>query len=71
MQRRTPAKLLLQRRKERLAQRVVLDDREPVGELVAQRAKAAGIDGGLIRISVGLENIDDILADLQQALDQV
>lgn len=31
----------------------------------------AGIDPGLIRLSVGLENIDDIIADLDQALKQV
>ena len=30
----------------------------------------AGIDGGLIRISVGIEDINDILADLQSALDK-
>ena len=29
-----------------------------------------GITPGLIRISVGLEHIDDILADVRQALDQ-
>ena len=29
-----------------------------------------GITPGLIRISVGLEHIDDILADIRQALDQ-
>jgi methionine-gamma-lyase len=29
---------------------------------------AAGIDDGLIRLSVGLENADDIIADLDQAL---
>lgn len=32
---------------------------------------AHGISEGLIRISAGLENVDDILADLQQALDGV
>ena len=32
---------------------------------------AAGIDGGLIRLSVGLENIDDILADIKQAFDKM
>lgn len=32
---------------------------------------AAGIDVGLIRFSVGLENIDDILADLKQAFDKI
>lgn len=31
----------------------------------------AGISPGLIRLSVGLENIDDILQDLQQALDSI
>lgn len=31
----------------------------------------AGIDEGLVRISVGLENIDDIIADFKQALDQI
>ena len=29
----------------------------------------AGIDAGLIRISVGIENIDDILDDLKQAFE--
>jgi cystathionine beta-lyase/cystathionine gamma-synthase len=33
----------------------------------AERA-AAGIDDGLIRLSVGLENPEDIIADLEQAL---
>ncbi|MES1909667.1 MAG: hypothetical protein MHM6MM_002369 [Cercozoa sp. M6MM] len=32
---------------------------------------ALGIDDGLVRLSVGVENIDDILADLTNALDQV
>lgn len=32
---------------------------------------AAGIDPGLIRLSVGLENVDDIIADLDQALNKV
>lgn len=34
----------------------------------AEERAAAGIADGLIRLSVGLEHIDDILADLQQAL---
>ncbi len=33
-----------------------------------EERQAAGISDGLIRVSVGLEHIDDILADLQQAL---
>ena len=35
--------------------------------LTDEQLVAAGIDGGLIRLSVGLENVDDILADLEQA----
>ncbi len=31
---------------------------------------AAGIDSGLVRLSVGLESVEDILADLEQALQQ-
>jgi cystathionine gamma-lyase len=31
--------------------------------------EAAGITGGLIRLSVGIEDEDDLLADLEQALD--
>ncbi len=40
-------------------------------QLTDEQLAAAGIDGGLIRLSVGLENIDDILADLKQAFDKV
>jgi methionine-gamma-lyase len=32
---------------------------------------AHGITEGLVRLSVGLETIDDVLEDLSQALDQV
>jgi methionine-gamma-lyase len=35
-----------------------------------ERAEA-GISDGLIRVSIGLENVDDIIADLQQALDMM
>ena len=34
----------------------------------AEAKEAAGIRPGLIRISVGLEHADDLIADLQQAL---
>ena len=40
-------------------------------QLTDEQLVAAGIDGGLIRLSVGLENVDDILADLKQAFDKV
>ena len=32
---------------------------------------AAGIEPGMVRISVGLENVEDIIADLEQALNQI
>jgi cystathionine beta-lyase/cystathionine gamma-synthase len=31
----------------------------------------AGIDDGLIRLSVGLENVEDIMSDLDQALSRL
>ncbi len=40
-------------------------------QLTDEQLVAAGIDGGLIRFSVGLENIDDIIADLAQAFDRI
>lgn len=32
--------------------------------------ESAGIPPGLIRVSVGVENVEDIIADLEQALQQ-
>lgn len=40
-------------------------------QLTDEQLIAAGIDGGMIRISVGLENIDDIIEDLKQGLENV
>lgn len=40
-------------------------------QLTDEQLVAAGIDAGMIRISVGLENIDDIIQDLGQALENV
>ncbi len=37
-------------------------------QLDAEQQRAAGISPGLVRLSVGLEHIDDILADIEQAL---
>ena len=39
------------------------------GALGSRELEKAGITGGLFRLSVGLENIDDLQGDLQQALD--
>jgi O-acetylhomoserine (thiol)-lyase len=38
-------------------------------QLSDKQMSAAGVDPGMVRISVGLENIDDILEDLQSGLD--
>ena len=40
-------------------------------QLTDEQLAAAGISAGLIRFSVGIEHIDDILADVSQALDAV
>ena len=40
-------------------------------QLTDEQLAAAGINAGMIRFSVGLENIEDILADVRQALDKV
>jgi methionine-gamma-lyase len=37
----------------------------------AEERQMAGISDGLIRVSVGLEHVDDIIADLAQALDKM
>ena len=37
-------------------------------DLSPARRKALGISDGLIRISVGIESVDDIIADIEQAL---
>lgn len=39
-------------------------------QLNAQELKAAGVSSDLIRISVGIEHIDDIIADVSQALEK-
>lgn len=41
------------------------------GQLTEKELEECGITAGIIRISVGLEHIDDILEDLSQALDRV
>ncbi len=40
-------------------------------QLTDEQLVAAGIEPGLVRLSVGLENTDDIIADLDQALAQI
>jgi cystathionine beta-lyase/cystathionine gamma-synthase len=37
----------------------------------ADRRAAIGITDGMVRISAGIEDIDDLVEDLTQALDQV
>ena len=40
-------------------------------QLAAEEQMATGVSPGYVRLSVGIEHIDDILADLGQALDGV
>lgn len=40
-------------------------------QLTDEQLKAAGISPSMVRISVGLENVNDIIADLEQALAQI
>ena len=40
-------------------------------QLTDEQLVQAGIDAGMVRLSVGLENIDDILADLKQGFDAI
>lgn len=36
-----------------------------------EQLKEAGVDPGMIRLSVGIENVNDIIADLSQAIDKI
>ena len=40
-------------------------------EVPKEEREARGLTDGLVRLSVGIENPDDIIADLEQALNQV
>jgi O-acetylhomoserine (thiol)-lyase len=40
-------------------------------QLNEDELKAAGVSADLVRISVSIEHIDDIIGDVSQALDQV
>ncbi len=40
-------------------------------QLTDEQLAAAGIEPGLVRLSVGLENVEDIIADLDQALAKI
>ena len=39
-------------------------------QLTDEQLREAGISAGLIRMSVGIENVDDLIADIDQALAQ-
>ena len=40
-------------------------------QLNPEELAKAGVSEGMVRLSVGIEHIDDLLADIQNALDQV
>ena len=37
-------------------------------QLSAEQQKAAGVTAGMVRVSVGIEDVEDIIADIEQAL---
>jgi len=39
-------------------------------QLTDEQQRDAGVPPGLVRLSIGIEHIDDILADLEQALEK-
>jgi cystathionine gamma-lyase len=41
------------------------------GDVPKEEREARGLTDGLVRISVGIEDVEDIIADLEQALDKV
>ena len=41
------------------------------GDAEPAERKRVGITDGLVRLSVGLEDVEDLIADLRQALDKV
>ena len=43
----------------------------PVGFVIRDENGTAGVATDLIRLSVGIENVEDLIADLQQALDRI
>ncbi len=40
-------------------------------DIPAQERQARGLSDGLVRLSVGIEDVEDLLEDLDQALDKV
>ena len=40
-------------------------------EMTKERLEASGIHPGIVRISVGLEHVEDLIADISQALDKI
>jgi O-acetylhomoserine (thiol)-lyase len=40
-------------------------------QLSDAQLREAGIDPSLIRLSVGIEDVEDLLADIRQALDKI
>ncbi|MGC9151731.1 MAG: O-acetylhomoserine aminocarboxypropyltransferase/cysteine synthase family protein [Microbacter sp.] len=40
-------------------------------QLSAEEQKASGVEAGLLRVSVGIEHIDDIIADFEQAFNNI
>ena len=41
----------------------------PPARIPPEVRKAAGLEDGLVRLSVGIEHVDDLVADVAQALE--
>jgi O-acetylhomoserine (thiol)-lyase len=39
-------------------------------DLTEEQLRLSGVGAGTIRLSIGIEDVDDLLADLQEALDK-
>ncbi|HZW83688.1 MAG TPA: PLP-dependent transferase, partial [Candidatus Deferrimicrobium sp.] len=40
------------------------------GQLTPEQQKASGVTDDLVRLSIGIENVEDIIQDLNQALEK-
>ncbi len=45
--------------------------RRPIASSTPTARRAAGIADGLIRLSVGLEDVEDLIEDVERALEKV
>ena len=54
--------------KQKDASKIILNDYNGLTQLTPEELLAAGVTPGYVRLSIGIEHPDDIIADLDQAL---